>query len=756
MKRTHQLLTIASLLLVTGCADIRHSLAWQTQPFVRIPAPLPQGYDDHRNPMVSARGWNFRHVVACSTKHQPEAHWWMAWPEDPSKLKLGKASWLRLLFRGNAIKNSDWKKIAALTPEIADATMAKFKVYPQMVQPELIFRHAAAEQEIKRSRAEDSAMATMSDQKRNATHLELGALPSGPWAKGKTDEPPYDPIWNHSPEYSQLAEAKSIVRKSTGTAGGGIRVGILDVGYNAEHLLVPKHTLASNGQPGGDRKGELLGDAINVLACATSKDACSISRPGDTNGEHGMKAMSLLAGGAFPLQDAQSNRRNVISKQWTRQPVEIGGAPDATVVPARIAPWVFSHSTANLAYAIDYASRVQQCDVISMSHGGTPSAMWIDAVNAAYDRGTAIFAATGDYINVPAFNLGIGAPSATVFPAACRRVQGVTGITANGEPYGKADWKHYAGQLLSPKNWFLLRGSFGADGGYRDWFHMSPESMNCRTDRPEIRYGGLLRAQTISTWSPNVASAQPPNPKQGFNTLNLDWDGTSAATPQAAAAAVLWLAQHRAEIEKSGHWKDWQKAEAVYVAMLKSSGAFHPHQAAVPIAQRRADLYGGAGTLKAADMLKVSFADARSTQIKNQLVFSARGMCRDYYDGQRSGAAILGYERTFAPYAQRADILRDSHHLVTASAERENALTIIFYNQRLAQQWNNGRIPLKDPQFEKAPAAEMDQSSPNINGTPCAEPKRVRPNWLSRLFSPDAPQLYQAAQSAAAHATNSN
>ena len=98
----------------------------------------------------------------------------------------------------------------------------------------------------------------------------------------------------------------------------------------------------------------------------------------------------------------------------------LGGAPYARVVPVRVAPWVFSASTGELAYGIDYASRVKGCDVITMSHGGSPTQAWVDAVNAAYERGTAIFAAESDFFSVmpdPFPPRGIILPASPVYPA---------------------------------------------------------------------------------------------------------------------------------------------------------------------------------------------------------------------------------------------------------------------------------------------------------------------------------------------------
>ena len=689
----------------------------------------------------------------------------MAWPRDPEKLKLGGASWFKMLTTGTAIRTSDWRKIAKVTPEIADACLSQFGAYPQMVQPELIFKESKAKSENTKSAIVTSNLLAAAAN-RSPENLEIGTLPRNGWAKGASDQPPFDPVWNHSSNYSQITQAKAEVRAATGAAGRGIRIGILDVGYSQEHLLVPKNTIGRDGHPSPmKRGGEPIADAINVLARPLAPD--THTPPGETHGTHGMKSISMLAGGRFHLSN--TNAEKVVIDQ----DVEIGGAPDATIVPARVAPWIFSHSTANLAYAIDYASRVQKCDVISMSHGGTPSALWIDAVNAAYERGTAMFAACGDYINFAPIDLGIIAPSSAVYPAACRRIQGVAGLSANGTPYGTTDLQHHPFYYLIPWHWFPIRGSFGADGARRDIFHTSIESMNERTDRAQVRWGGILRAQPISTWSPNVASARPPSddPKGRFNALNLDWEGDSAATPQAAAAAALWLAKHRKQIEDQQHWNDWRKPEAVYVAMLKTAGGRKPGEVATPIETRQPDLYCGAGSLKAADMLKVDFNAAQSTKItsppipnrqdsqRRQLWFpdGTTGIARDFYDGQRSGAAILGLETEFPPYRQRADSILDRNHIFNLPNQKKNALSTIFYNQRLVQQWNIGRIPRR-PESEDNLEWERDAMYPKSDSAKEHGQDRLKhpKNWFVRFFIPDSEELRKEANEMADRAVHDN
>ena len=102
----------------------------------------------------------------------------------------------------------------------------------------------------------------------------------------------------------------------------------------------------------------------------------------------------------------------------------LGGAPLATVVEYRVADTVVHVWPKNLARAIDTAAQ-RNMDVVSISMGGLPSWTLRDAVNKAYERGTAVFAASGDWFKVPI--LPISSPQSVVYPARFDRVVAVTG-----------------------------------------------------------------------------------------------------------------------------------------------------------------------------------------------------------------------------------------------------------------------------------------------------------------------------------------
>src|SRR5205807_1385581 len=81
---------------------------------------------------------------------------------------------------------------------------------------------------------------------------------------------------------------------------------------------------------------------------------------------------------------------------------DLGGAPDATIIPVRIADSVVHFYSDEMARGIDLAGQLAKkdgataCHVVSISMGGVASRAWADAVNFAYDNGVTIVAAAGN------------------------------------------------------------------------------------------------------------------------------------------------------------------------------------------------------------------------------------------------------------------------------------------------------------------------------------------------------------------------
>lgn len=183
--------------------------------------------------------------------------------------------------------------------------------------------------------------------------------------------------------------------------------------------------------------------------------------------------------------------------------------------------------------AILYAIR-NKCDVISMSHGGLPSRALADAVNEAYESGVAMFFASGDYLKG---ELPVKSPRFVVYPAAFPRTMCVCGVTADFKTYGEPP----RGQSA------LMRGNWGPKAWMRN---------------------------AIAAFTPNVPWPHLPSTKYKEtreDVIDLNGQGTSASTPQAAAAAALWLQLYEQDEDLKQHWRNWRKAEAVYDALRRSA-----------------------------------------------------------------------------------------------------------------------------------------------------------------------------------------
>jgi hypothetical protein len=194
----------------------------------------------------------------------------------------------------------------------------------------------------------------------------------------------------------------------------------------------------------------------------------------------------------------------------------IGAAPGATILPIRIADSVVRFKTGTMAQGFAHALH-SGANVLSMSMGGLASQMIADIVNDCYEAGLVMVTAAGN-------NFG-GLPIASiVYPARMRRVVAACGVMANGKPY--------AGLPVT-----TMEGCFG------------PASK---------------MATALSGYTPNL-----PWPRIGCGaTIDQDGCGTSAATPQLAAAAALWIA---AKWDALQGLPAWQRGEAARQALFQAA-----------------------------------------------------------------------------------------------------------------------------------------------------------------------------------------
>ncbi|MDH7972811.1 S8/S53 family peptidase, partial [Sphingomonas sp. AR_OL41] len=268
----------------------------------------------------------------------------------------------------------------------------------------------------------------------------------------------------------------------------------------------------------------------NFVAGEDERDATDEVHGPLTNRGHGTGTMSVLAG-----RDPTDPHRTV------------GAAPFVEVVPIRVANRVVLFSNSSVARALDYVLSLKdtpdRIDVVTMSMGGLASQAWAEGVNALYEAGIFVVTAAGNnFANLPTRNI--------VFPARFNRVVAACGIMANGTPY--AD--------LAPR---LMAGNYG----------------------PASKMTTAIAAST-----PNLPWARLGCEK----IVDHDGCGTSAATPQVAAAASIWLAAHRKEARYA---EPWMLVEAVRAALFGSA--------------RAADqVHCGRGSIDAAKMVGVKPAAA--------------------------------------------------------------------------------------------------------------------------------------------------
>lgn len=287
--------------------------------------------------------------------------------------------------------------------------------------------------------------------------------------------------WHLGDEFTQLRKAREAVEFTDPRT----RIGHLDTGYYGKHVTRPRNLrqdLERNFVERDDDPG-------------TAEDPNNRRFLLDNSG-HGTGTLSILAG-AIGQDDTI-----------------LGGAPEADVVPLRVADSVVLLRTSALARALEYAVE-QRCDVLTMSMGGVPSQAWAEAVDKLYEAGICFCAAAGNHV-------GILPPRVVVYPARYSRVIAVCGVMANGKPY--ADLKGR-----------VLEGSFGPDS--------------------------VMKA-ALAAYTPNI-------PWAVFgcdSAIRRNGEGTSAATPQVAAAAALWFEKHKNELPR-----DWRRVEAVRNALFSTA-----------------------------------------------------------------------------------------------------------------------------------------------------------------------------------------
>ena len=289
--------------------------------------------------------------------------------------------------------------------------------------------------------------------------------------------------WHLTGDFSQLAKARDAVTFTEPRT----RIAHLDTGYYGAHVSLPRNINKElqRNFVGKDGKPSSAEDPDNKILLLD-------------NSGHGTGTLSILAGGT--IADLGS--------------IDMGGAPEAEVVPLRIADTVVLLHTSNFARALGYATDIQ-CDVLSMSMGGLPSDAWREAIDRAYLSGLCMVTAAGNnFAGLPTRNV--------VYPARYHRVICACGVMANGNPYA----------FLHNR---AMEGNFGPD---------------------------KVMGHALSGYTPNIPWAVYGCP----TIVRRNGGGTSSATPQVAAAAALWLEKYKNELPR-----DWRRVEAVRKALFTTA-----------------------------------------------------------------------------------------------------------------------------------------------------------------------------------------
>ncbi|MDX2135679.1 MAG: caspase family protein [Saprospiraceae bacterium] len=327
--------------------------------------------------------------------------------------------------------------------------------------------------------------------------------------------------WHLGDEYSQLAAARD--RVWAGIRAGTtkpIRIAHIDTGYDRYHPAFQRQSMVQHQLAKSFLHYERHSGYIGALDVYYGD--------GEVQG-HGLGTLALLAGGYVTREMTQGDFEGVI-----------GFVPFAHVIPLRIAETVVIMDGSSFSAAIDYAIRMK-CEVATMSMAGKPSVEMARAVNRAYEAGLTLVSAAGNSWTEGFRNV---LPKTVLYPARFQRVIAACGVCQNYAPYDIDAQKQLAAKGI---DYFqVMQGNWGPEG-----------AMN----------------KALAAFTPNLPWAN--GEKDAAGRIQVPFKkgggGTSSATPQIAAAAALWIMQHRQTLDAKGYSGTWKQVEAVRKALFDTA-----------------------------------------------------------------------------------------------------------------------------------------------------------------------------------------
>lgn len=377
---------------------------------------------------------------------------------------------------------------------------------------------------------------------------EVGYLPY--WPPGSVTKAEPAAGWHLDEEHSQMATARDLLWEEIKAKrlDNKVLIGHLDTGYFPEHPAFYDNPNIRRDLARSFVRGELR----------TNLDAEDY--PTENNGlqGHGSGTMGIIAG----WQLSEGPYANI---------GYVGAVPFAGIVPIRIADNVIIWNTDAFCDGLEYAMSIG-CEVISMSMGGKPSRRMAKVINAAYEKGITIVTAAGNNF-IKGFNV-IG-PKTIVFPARFPRVIAACGASYNHLPYDfEAQEKYAAFAGVKALDVRYMQGNWG------------PESC---------------MQHALAAYSPNISwiaslDRETNDQKPVDHIVKKSGGGTSAATPQVASAAALWITKHHAALKEKGYHGTWRQVEAVREALYTAA-----HKGNFPEWKK----YYGNGIIRVMDALKI-------------------------------------------------------------------------------------------------------------------------------------------------------